>query len=248
MADSARTPERKVEQGAMMGIGKALPAVGGKMGQILLLCSTTVMSYTDLKHSAAISDAALSKDLEVLQERGFISKVPNGYVATKDGYVAAQQLRLASEVTRHKLARKLIILQKLIDPKELLGFETLRAMVEPPDTLRKYLAMAIVSSVQIAYLHTDPLSASDEVKLYEQALKAVRELLKVDRSQKHAGLIVRFDIDEGFRAVVSELEHKVTVAGDAEKKKILSEILKKMSDPKNREDLLRDALERFLIR
>jgi hypothetical protein len=173
-------------------------------------------------------------------------KVSGGYMTTREGEVVAHQVRLASESTRHKLARKLVILQKLVEPKEILRFEVVRALGDPPLTMRKYLALAIASSLEVAYLNPEML-AKDELNLYEQALDTVRALLH-SKSQKTAGLIIRFNLEEGYNAVLHMLLEEIDLEKDAHRKTILVDILKKMQDPSNREALMREAIDRFVIR
>lgn len=226
----------------------ALPPIESKMSQILLLlCSGESKTYSELKRLTEISDTSLSNNLQALQERGLLMKVNGvGYMTTSEGGQVARQLRLVSEATRHKLARRLVILQKLVEPKELLTFETLRALSHPPKTLRTYLALAVASAIDISYLNEAPLRVSDELRLYESALKAVKELLVAAPNHRQTGVIVRFDIDEGFDIVQTKLKEEIEAEKDESTKTKLTHILRQMQE--KREALQQEATERFVIK
>jgi hypothetical protein len=68
------------------------------------------------------------------------------------------------------------------------------------------------------------------------------------KSQKTAGLIIRFNLEEGYNAVLHMLLEEIDLEKDAHRKTILVDILKKMQDPSNREALMREAIDRFVIR
>lgn len=237
-----------MEQVGAIGESASLPRIGSKMSEILLLlCSGEPKTYSQLKQLTSISDTGLSNNLETLQNRGLLMKVNGvGYMTTTQGGLVARQLRLVSEATLHKLARRLVILQKLVEPKELLTFETIRAMSRPAKSLRTYLALAVASSIDISYLNDTPLHVSDELRLYESALRAVRELLFVSPNQKQAGIIVRFDLNEGYDTVLIRLKEEIEAENDEGTKTKLTRILRELQE--KRAAFQQDAVDRFIIK
>ncbi|HXX72987.1 MAG TPA: hypothetical protein VEI80_04765 [Candidatus Acidoferrales bacterium] len=225
-----------------------LPPIESKMSQILLLlCSGEAKTYSELKRLTEISDTGLSNNLLALQERGLLMKVNGvGYMTTSEGGQIARQLRLVSEATVHKLARRLVILQKLVEPKELLTFETLRALSRPPKTLRSYLALAVASAIDISYLNEIPLHVLDELRIYEAALKTAKELFLANPNQKKVSVIFRVDLNEGFDIVAAKLKEEIEAEKDERTKMKLTHTLRQMQE--KREALQQEATERFVIK
>lgn len=253
MAESFQ-PQDFTSSNSTPGVASQL---NGKKRDVLLLCSDRSQRFSDIVHAVNISESGLAKSLDGLIRTGLVTRIEGGrYTATIDGLERARQLRREDDVRRQKLARKLRVLQNLVSPKELLGFENVRALLsEKRRGLHAYEALALASALELSYLlPKQELDSQAEVALYEQALKLLRLILRrktasptgTTESQNvenaNITLTVRFSLEEGRLAVMRALMDDIDTAASPAEKQRLQAIMTQVQQPQ----AMQDALKRFL--
>jgi len=190
---------------SISGSAEADVQLNGKKRDILLLCSEELQRFSDIARTITISESGLAKNLNSLTHAGLITRLENGYyTATPHGLERAKQLRREDDVRRQKLARKLLALQNLVSPKELIGFENVQALLgRRRHGPHAYEALAVVSAFEIAYLTECILTPTTEIGLYEQALQLLRRL------PDNISLTIRFNLEEGYRMALRQLMNDV---------------------------------------
>ena len=193
--------------------------------------------------STAVSEKVLSQHLRDLQEKGLLSRCDAGYVTTEKGRDVLREHTFADQMRKQKLLKKLLVLQHVTRPSDLLGFESLPALLkisEKPLSLTRYEALALIEALEVTA--DRELDAQTAMKVYGDALRLLGAVL--EPRSKSARLTMTLDLEQGFAAVEKQLGKEVEAEKDLQRRKKLETILHHFRE--ERDSLADDLRRRFL--
>lgn len=212
-----------------------------KMRQILGLCAGGPVRFTKLREEVHLTDAGLAKDLRRLQSNGLVVTDDKGYTLTQKGREVMKQTSLAEEMRKQKLARKLVIGQKLASVKDPFTFESLNALLfdHEPLSRTRYEAQAVTEALEVTC--DRELDTDTDVRVYAAALKMIRAALGSERSAKFT---VTIDLNKGFDIVERQLQEEINAERNDTKRKKLEAIRHQLKE--RRDASIEDTQKRFL--
>lgn|GEM_PF-5181726 len=209
--------------------------------RMVALCAEEPQRYSDLKRKLAISDTGLAKALHQLTLSGFIAHERYRYVATQEGRDLVKEMTLTEEIRKQKLVQRLLVLQQLVRPNEILAFESLRALLKQKDlTLTRYEALAVAEALEVT---TDrELKPNEALKIYANAISTAGIITTPAKAS--CRFVVTMNLSRGFSLVEKRLMRELEDEYNPRKRKKLEEILEQVRT--QRPALIRDAHKRFL--
>ena len=212
-----------------------------KMKRIIEICSNGPVRFSDLKRQLSITSAGLAGNLQRLESGGLLARTENGYLLTDKGKEFLRGLTLAEEMRKQKLVKRLLILQELVHPREILSFGSLRALVsQEPLTPERYEALSVTEALEVT--SDQEFDPNAIVKVYANTLKLLRNIITPDKPA--ARLSIAFDLRKGFDLARQQLEKELKEEKDENKKRKLQKILNKMEG--QRDNMIKDAVKRFV--
>ncbi len=199
------------------------------------------MRFTELRKQLSLSDAGLAKNLRRLQSNGLVASGERGYSLTDKGAEITKQLSLAEEMRKQKLAKKLLIGQKLASPKDPFTFESLNVLLSGHEPLSRtrYEARAVIEALDVT--SDRELDTNTGVRVYAAALRMVAAALA---SERRAKLTVTIDLDKGFDIVEKQLEEEINGEKNDTKRKKLEAIHRQLRE--RRDANIEETQKRFL--
>ena len=212
-----------------------------RMKRIVVLSAEEPQRFSDLKRQIGYSDAGLSKALRRLISLDLLVPHQDRYVATEKGRQLVRKLTVAEEIRKQKLVQRLLVLQQMVRPSEILAFESLRALFkQKPLTLTKYEALAVAEALEVtADRELDP---DEALKLYASAINPTGTAISPARGS--CRFVVSLDLNRGFDLVEKRLGRELEDEWNPDKRKKLEGILKQIRT--QRPALIRDVHKRFL--
>jgi predicted transcriptional regulator len=200
-------------------------------------------TWSKLVRSTGVSEKVLSEHLRDLQQKGFLVRSDNGYIATDKGREVLKELIFAEEMRKQRLMHRLLVVQKLVKKSDMLRFESIPVLLklsQKPLTVTRYEALAVIEALEVRC--DRDLHPAATMKAYENALKFLSAGL--GQGVKSATLTASLDLAKGFAIAEEQLKADIEAEQDLHKKQKLEIILQQFKE--QRESLMEDARKRFL--
>jgi hypothetical protein len=187
------------------------------------------------------TDSGLAKDLKRLVKGEMLSRGPNGYQTTEKGREAVRKLTLTDEMQKQRLVKKLLVLQQLVRPSEILGFESLKTLLKQETlTLSRYEAFAVAEALEVS--SNRQLEPSTAVEVYANAINLIGAAIEPGGSS--CRVMITLDLNRGLDLVERRLENELQDEWDPERRRKLEAFVTQIRT--RRPAVLQDIHKRFL--
>jgi biotin operon repressor len=199
------------------------------------------MRFSKLRQELGVTDAGLAKNLRRLRSYGLVVSEEGGYSLTEKGRDVMIQIRLAEEMQKQRLTKKLLIGQKLASVKDPFTFESLNVLLfhHEPLSRTRYEARAVIEALDVT--SDRELDTDARFKVYAAALRMVGAALGSERGTK---LTVSIDLDKGFDIVEKQLEEEINGERNRKKRNKLEAIYQQLKE--RRDACIEETRKRFL--
>jgi hypothetical protein len=104
---------------------------------------------------------------------------------------------IAEEMLKQKFLRKLLVMQEVVHPRDLLSFESIKVLLsQKPLTTTRYEALALLEGLEVT--SDRELDSSTALKVYVNALRLLGAAM--ESGKPSAKLAVTLDLSKGIRS------------------------------------------------
>jgi DNA-binding Lrp family transcriptional regulator len=216
-------------------------SIGVTKLRILRESAVSESRWSKLVKSTGVSEKVLSEHLRDLQKAGLLTRSTTGYIATGKGLEVLKEVTFAEDMRKQKLAKKLLIGQKLASPKDPFTFESLGVLLfdHEPLSRTRYQAQSVIEALDVT--SDRELDADTRFRVYAAAVRMVAAALA---SERRAKLTVTIDLEKGFDIVEKQLEEEINRERNDTKRKKLEAIHQQFRE--RRDANIEETRKRFL--